>query len=199
MRMRFWIHEEADQRTCKHFSIERRQAALEPSSAIPKRPDRRRVGRPGQHWADNVYNRMWTNHRFGTKDQYKHNSTTCIGTMAPKIMRKEIWHFVNSSTASPVSPIERPHWGMYMSLLPLWWSRLKNAAQALEFFGTAQLIFLFTTEWFRQYKKVNMNMATGYKTYIRGGTRTQTQIFLTLPKNLIEIWCTLVHDPGKKQ
>ena len=67
-----------------------RQATLEPSSAIPKRPDQRRVGRPRQHWADNVYNRMWTNHRFGTKDQYKQNPINCIGIMAPKIMRKEI-------------------------------------------------------------------------------------------------------------
>ena len=67
-----------------------RQATLEPNSANPKQPVQRRVGRPRQQWVDNVYKRMWTSHCFGTADQYKQNPGTCIASMAPTIMRREI-------------------------------------------------------------------------------------------------------------
>ena len=65
-----------------------RQASLESITPNPKQPLQRRVGRPRQHWADSVYQKMWTRHGLGTAEQYKQNPTTCIASMAPKIWRR---------------------------------------------------------------------------------------------------------------
>ena len=67
-----------------------RQASLESNTPNPKQPLLRRVGRPRQHWADSVYQKMWTRHGLGTADQYKRNPTTCIANMAPKIWSREL-------------------------------------------------------------------------------------------------------------
>ena len=67
-----------------------RQATLEHDTPLPKQPLQRRVGRPREHWADNVYKKMWTKYNFGVATQYKQDPNTCISPMSAKIMRKEI-------------------------------------------------------------------------------------------------------------